>query len=111
MLKLEEKLRPIKIVSLTDQVENSLMNYLKQNDFKSGDPLPKELDLADHLGVSRNVVREALSRLRMLGIVESKKRKGMIYREPDLLGGMSKIMDPDLLGESALKDLFEFGWS
>ncbi len=105
--KLKKDLRPIQVVTLTDQVEQSLMSYLKENDFKAGDPLPKELDLADHLGVSRNIVREALSRLRMLGIVKSKKRKGMIYAEPDLLGSISKIMDPDLLGQEAMKDLFE----
>ena len=29
-----------------------------------------------HGGVSRNVVREALSRLRMLGIVETRKKRG-----------------------------------
>ena len=105
--KLKKDLKPIKAVSLTDQVEQSLITYLKQNAFKAGDSLPKELELASHLGVSRNVVREALSRLRMLGIVKSKKRKGMIYAEPDLLGGISKIMDPDLLGTEAMKDLFE----
>ena len=105
--KLKKDLKPIKAVSLTDQVERSLITYLKQNDFKAGDSLPKELELASYLGVSRNIVREALSRLRMLGIVKSKKRKGMIYGEPDVLGGISKIMDPDLLGTKAMKDLFE----
>lgn len=59
-----------KIVQQTmpDIVEMRLREYLKQKSLKPGDPLPKEVDLAESLGVSRNVVREALSRLRMLGM-------------------------------------------
>lgn len=69
--------------------------------------MPKETDLAEHLGVSRNIVREALSRLRMLGIVESKKRKGMVLAEPDLLSGVQRVLDPSILGEEAMKNVFE----
>ncbi len=107
MIKNTKPLQPIKSRSLADQVESSLMEYLKQNKFSAGDPLPKETELAEYLGVSRNIVREALSRLRMLGIVESKKRKGMILTEPDLLSGVERVLDPDILGDEAMKNLFE----
>ncbi len=90
-----------------DQVEEKLMLYLKENKFKVGDALPKELELVQYLGVSRNIIREALSRMRMLGMIESKKRKGMVISEPDMLGGVERIMDPDLLGEEAMKNIFE----
>ena len=100
-------LNKIESVSLVDQVEESLINYFKENNFRKGDMLPKELELVEYLGVSRNILREALSRLRMLGVVVSKKRKGMVYNEPDILGGVEKIMHPDLLGNSAMKDIFE----
>lgn len=93
--------------SLVEQVEESLINYLKINNFSKGDVLPKELELVEHLGVSRNILREALSRLRMLGVIISKKRKGMIYNEPDILAGVEKIMHPDLLGNATMKDIFE----
>ena len=100
-------LTPIKTQSLTDQVEKTLVDYFKSNNFKTGDALPKEVELAENLGVSRNIVREALSRLRMLGIIESKKRKGMILSEPDILSGISRILDPSFLSEGSLKDIFE----
>lgn len=93
--------------SLADKVEESLCQYFKDNKLKAGDPLPKETELAEGLGVSRNVIREALSRLRMLGIIETKKRKGMILAEPDLLSGLRRVMDPDMLGDEAMKNLFE----
>lgn len=93
--------------SLADQVEQKLIAYLISNNFNLGDQLPKEMELAEQLGVSRNVVREALSRLRMMGMVVSKKRKGMVITEPDLLSGMTRVMDPALLGEKNMQDIFE----
>ena len=104
---LKTNLVPIKHQSLAEQVEEKLLNYLKTNNFSTGDHLPKEMELAEHLGVSRNVVREALSRLRMLGMIESKKRKGMVITEPDLLSGLTRIMDPALLGAENMQDIFE----
>ena len=98
---------PTKHQSLAEQVEQKLLVYLKANNFNIGDQLPKEIELAAYLGVSRNVVREALSRLRMMGMVESKKRKGMVITEPDLLSGLTRIMDPSLLGKDNMQDIFE----
>ena len=84
-----------------------MLAYLKNENFNKGDQLPKEVELAEQLGVSRNIVREALSRLRMLGMVTSKKRKGMVVAEPDLLSGLTRIMDPALLGTDNMQDIFE----
>ncbi|MEL6720469.1 MAG: GntR family transcriptional regulator [Bacteroidota bacterium] len=92
---------------LAEQVEQKLLAYLKSKNFNAGDQLPKEIELAEQLGVSRNIVREALSRLRMLGMVTSKKRKGMVVAEPDLLSGLTRIMDPALLGDNNMQDIFE----
>lgn len=107
MNNLNSNLSSKKNISLAEQVEHKLINYLKTNNFNIGDQLPKEIELAERLGVSRNIVREALSRLRMLGMVESKKRKGMVITEPDLLSGMTRIMDPGLLGQENMQDIFE----
>lgn len=92
---------------MTDQVEDRLRNFFLQQGYKPGDVLPREQDLAEALQVSRPVVREALSRLRMLGIVDSKKRRGMILTEPDILSSLSKVMDSRLLGKNSMKELYE----
>ena len=101
-------LTPVVNASMTDQVEEKLRQYFTQQGFKPGDALPKEMELAEALQVSRNVVREALSRLRMLGMVETRKRRGMILAEPDVLSGLERLLDPNLLGKEVLKQLFEF---
>jgi DNA-binding FadR family transcriptional regulator len=65
---------PIRQNTLADTVEGRLRQFIRKRGFHPGDALPKETELAAQLDVSRNVVREALSRLRMLGIVESRRR-------------------------------------
>ena len=40
-------------VTLVDQVEDKLLNYFKNNDLRTGDPIPNELELAATLGVAR----------------------------------------------------------
>jgi GntR family transcriptional regulator, transcriptional repressor for pyruvate dehydrogenase complex len=100
-------LEPIISLNMADQVEERLRSYFKQQGFVPGDALPKENELAEALNVSRTVIREALSRLRMLGMVDSRKRRGMILTEPDVLSGLDRIMDSRLLGQHAQKQLFE----
>ncbi len=92
---------------MTDRVENILREYFEENAFQPGDALPGEVEIAEKLEVSRNVVREALSRLRMLGIVESRTRRGMIMARPDILGGFERVLNPYILGDKTLRDIFE----
>lgn len=102
-----KKMEPVDTGSLVDKVEVKLLAFFKDNNLKPGDAIPKELDFAESLGVSRTVVREALLRLRTLGLIESRKHRGMILKQPDIINNFSRIMDPTLLGEDTLKQLFE----
>lgn len=92
----------------TDQVEERLRTYFVEQGYVPGDALPKEIELASALNVSRNVVREALSRLRMMGMIDSKKRRGMILTEPDILSGFDRTLNPHMLSADTLRQLFEF---
>src|SRR6185437_14305467 len=74
---------------------------------KVGDGIPKELELAETLGVSRTVIREALLRLRMMGLIESRKKRGAVITSPDLFGIMGKSMNPHILDQETLKEIFE----
>lgn len=100
-------LRTVDTSSLVDKVEASLVELLQLRKLKVGDSIPKELELAETLGVSRTVIREALLRLRMMGLIESKKKKGAIITSPDLFGIMSKSMNPHVLDQDTLKEIFE----
>ncbi len=100
-------IKPLAAQTMADRVEESLGNYFREKGFKPGDVLPRELELAAALGVSRNVVREALSRFKMLGIIESKKKRGMVLAMPDVTVAFEKVTDPYLLDKSSKNDLFE----
>lgn len=102
-----ENLRSVDTSSLVDKVEAKLVGLLQQRKLKVGDSIPKEMELAESLGVSRTVIREALLRLRVMGLIESKKKKGSVITSPDLFGNISKSMNPHILSQETLKEMFE----
>ena len=95
-------------VTLVDQVEQSLIDYFKEKGLRPGDSLPNELELAETLGVARSVVREALSRFKMTGMIESRTKRGMVLSEPSLAHSLKKSVNPLLMTEKTLFDLLEF---
>ncbi|WP_242921237.1 FadR/GntR family transcriptional regulator [Pontibacter liquoris] len=102
-----DKLTTIDTRSLVDKVEMNLIELLIQRNLKVGDPIPKEVELASGLGVSRTVIREALLRLRMIGLIESKKHRGAVITNPDLLSLLEKRMIPQVLDNATLREVFE----
>ena len=106
-LNLTNDIKSIDIRSLVDKVEVNLVEFIINNKLQIGDSLPKELELATALGVSRTVIREALLRLRMIGLIESKKHRGAVLTNPDLLSLLEKSMIPRALDNGTLKEIFE----
>lgn len=102
-----EKLGEIDTSSLVDKVEERIIHFIQKRKLKVGDVLPKELDLAESFGVSRTVIREALLRLKTIGLIESKKHKGAVLKNPDVLGSLRKVFHPSILDTETLKDIFE----
>ncbi len=100
-------IKSIDTSSLVDKVESNLIELFIQNNYKVGDSIPKELELAQSLGVSRTVIREAMLRLRLMGLVESKKHRGAVITSPDLVSILEKSMNPKILGDNTLKEIFE----
>jgi GntR family transcriptional repressor for pyruvate dehydrogenase complex len=91
--------------TLVDLVEEKLLNYFKEANIMPGDSIPTEAELVTALGVGRSVLREALSRFRMLGLVKSRTRRGMILSEPSLLGGLNKVIEPSIMSEKNIKEI------
>ncbi len=101
------ELEPLRAASLADMVESRICLYIRENSLRPGDPLPKEFELAESLKVSRNIVREALSRLKLIGLVESRKRKGLTVASPDILSGFDRVLKAAALSEDTVRELFE----
>jgi GntR family transcriptional regulator, transcriptional repressor for pyruvate dehydrogenase complex len=66
--------------TLSDQVTNALLARIESGQLKAGEKLPREVVLAPEFGVSRTVIREAISRLKHEGLVESRQGSGVFVR-------------------------------
>jgi GntR family transcriptional repressor for pyruvate dehydrogenase complex len=102
-----DSLKNVDTSSLVDKVEKNLIELFIENNFKVGDTIPKELELTTAMGVSRTVIREAMLRLRMMGLIESRKKRGAVITSPDLTSILQKSMNPQILDEATLKEIFE----
>lgn len=61
---------------LSDQVAQQIAAQIKAGKLAPGDRLPPEIRLAEQLAVSRTVVREAVSRLKSIGLIYSRQGSG-----------------------------------
>lgn len=100
-------LTELKSSTLADGVEDSLLSYIRQSSLEPGDMLPKEEELAQQLNVSRHIVREGVSRLKMLGLIESRKHKGMILTRPNAFVGVSKLAEARLFSEEECREFMQ----
>lgn len=66
---------------LADQVADVLVAEIRAGRLVVGDKLPTEAALVDQFLVSRTVVREAVSRLKSLGLVDSRQGSGVYVKE------------------------------
>ena len=92
-------------LSLVEQAQRDILKYISQN---GGDRvLPKEQEFVELLGVSRVVVREALSRLRALGFIETRRKRGTVAVVPEVFGILKTVIASGLLDRETLRDLYQ----
>lgn len=73
--------RPIKPKKIYEEIVDQIKTLMAEGDLKPGDKLLSEREFAEKLQVSRASVREALSALEMMGIVEIKTGEGTFVKE------------------------------
>ena len=61
---------------LYTQVFREVRGYILRNNLKPGDLIPTEMEMCEMLGVSRNVLREAIKAMELMGIVRSCPGRG-----------------------------------
>ena len=78
--------RPQLGASLSEKLAQTLENSIREGKLGTGEKLPTENALVDKHGVSRTVVREAFSRLKTLGLIETRQGSGAYVKalpQPD----------------------------
>lgn len=73
------KVRPTKA---STEVAEQILEAIKRGSFPSESKLPSETDLAQMMGVSRPTIREALSGLAAVGLIEARVGIGNFVRQP-----------------------------
>lgn len=91
---------------LPDEIAKRLRNEIVKGTLKAGDRLPTEQQLCRMFGVSRPVVREAISRLKYDGVLESFQGRGVFVRG-DGSGASFRIDDPNLNDQRELAHIVE----
>jgi DNA-binding FadR family transcriptional regulator len=85
--------------SLTNELAERLRQRIQAESLADGELFMTEAQLAEEYEVSRTVAREAVSRLRALGILEGRQRKGLVVRRPDplrlLASSLPSLADSD----------------
>lgn len=82
--------KPIKTKKIYEEIVEQIKELFAQGDLKPGDKLLSEREFAERLQVSRASVREALSALEAMGLIEIKPGEGTFIRQM----GVSSIIEP-----------------
>jgi GntR family transcriptional repressor for pyruvate dehydrogenase complex len=78
-----DSLPPLRMgLPLSEQLADALAAGIREGQLPPGHRLPTESALVQRFGVSRAVVREALQRLKTLGLVESRQGSGAFVAAP-----------------------------
>ncbi|WP_413207614.1 FadR/GntR family transcriptional regulator [Rhodospirillum sp. A1_3_36] len=91
--------------SLPEEVANQLREAIGRGEMKPGDKMPTQHALCDAYGVSRPVIREAISLLKSEGLVLSQQGRGQ-FVNPEGSGVFR--LKPDLADRADLTLLLEF---
>jgi len=101
--------RPIHTRRAFEEICERIREQLALGVLKPGDKLPPERDLAQQLGVSRNVLREALRSLEMAGVLRLQKgvKGGAFIQEGDTSRMNVVMRDMLSLGTISIRELSE----
>lgn len=91
--------------SVSDMIVDDIRGDIVRQKLRAGDRLPSERELAEHYGLSRIPVREALKTLAQMGLVETLHGKGTFIKAPDATPLIDSFLQPMFTGTQAVLDL------
>lgn len=98
---------PVRSDRLSDKIVNQIINMMKDGSLKAGDKLPNEAVLSEQFGVSRGILREALTQLQSQGYIRRKPKDGT-YIQDNIQGMLMNESVNELLKKTTYSDLLDF---
>lgn len=98
----------IKRTNVGEQVLQQMKEMLISGEWKQGEKLPSENELAELFGISRITVRQALQKLNALGLLETRVGEGTFVKEVDLGSCLNELLPTMYLGEWDDKQVIEY---
>lgn len=99
---------PIVYENTSSQIYNQLLNLIISGEWRAGSRLPTEMELAEKFRVSRAPVREALQRLRAIGLISAQQGRGTFVcsiTPTDVVDTMLSVID---INKEQIRELLEF---
>lgn len=84
--------QPIRTARISQKIVDQIREMLHTGQLKPGDRLPSEREIAEQLQVSRPAVREALTALETMGLIEIRPGEGTFVRTGDLIIPFSLLL-------------------
>jgi DNA-binding FadR family transcriptional regulator len=83
-------------MAVTDEAIEKIKGMIMAGELRPGDRLPREADLAERLGLSRNSLREAVKALSLINVIDVRQGDGTYVTSLDpglLLDALSFVVD------------------
>jgi GntR family transcriptional repressor for pyruvate dehydrogenase complex len=100
--------KPLKRISLSEQISEQLKEKIIKGEFKPGDKLPSENELCNIYGVSRTAVRQALNTLSSIDLIETKFGGGSYVKQPNSGNVLNGLIPHTFLNEKSMLEIIEF---
>lgn len=102
------EIKPIKRIKVGELVFQQLKELLINGEWRPGDKIPSENELADKFNVSRITVRQAMQKLGTLGLLETRRGEGSFVKVLDVGDSMNALIPTVYLGENNAAQIIEF---
>ena len=102
-----DSLTKIKIEKPVDKIIGQIRSLITSGALKPGDKLPPERKLAEHFGVGRASVRDAIKKLEFYGILKTQPQSGTIVAGIGIVALEGLITDVLHMSEKDFSDLVE----
>lgn len=99
--------KQIKSKKIYEVVTDELVQMISSGQLKPGDKLDSVEQLAENFQVGRSAIREALSALRVMGLVEMRQGEGTYIKEYNPSALSNAIFTTMLMKEKDIQDLLE----